>query len=319
MKRKLSQNTFSKFYGKYGVLCIFVVEYLFFALTTDSFFTMNNLMIVFRQTAFVGVAAVGSTALMLTGGIDISSGAVMAFSGVMVAQLTVQQNVPLGVAIALVLLIGIVIGIVSGFCSVYLKVSPLIATLAIQTIVKGISFLLTGASPIYGISDAFKYIGQGHIGIVPFPVVIMIVCFGIGYWVYNYTFVGRYIYAVGGNDEAARLSGINTNLIKVATFSASSFAAALAGVMMAGRLGSGQPAIGEDFSMDVITAIVLGGVSITGGSGRLIGVFFGTLITGALQNGMVQLDLSEYWQWVVKGLVLIFAVAMSNVNVKSKK
>lgn len=319
MNRKLSQKSFSKFYSKYGVFCIFLFEYLFFALTTKNFFTMNNLMIVFRQAAFVGVAAVGSTALMLTGGIDISSGAVMAFSGVMVAELTVHHNVPLAVAIILVLFIGVVIGTISGFCSVYLKVSALISTLAIQTIVKGVSFLLTGANPIYGISDAFKYIGQGHIGVVPFPVVIMLVCFLIGYWVYNFTFAGRHIYAVGGNDEAARLSGINTNLIKVATFAASSLAATMAGIMMAGRLGSGQPAIGEDFSMDVITAIVLGGVSITGGVGSLMGVFFGTLITGALQNGMVQLGLSEYWQWVVKGLVLIFAVAMSNVNMKSKK
>ena len=256
---------------------------------------------------------------MLTGGIDISSGAVMAFSGVMVATLTVHHNMPLGWAIVLISLIGILIGIISGLCSVYLKVSPLIATLAVQTVIKGISFLLTGASPIYGISDAFKFIGQGHLGIIPFPVIIMLICFAIGFWLYNFTFVGRHIYAVGGNDEAARLSGINTNLIKIAAFAASSFAAAFAGIMMAGRLGSGQPAIGEDFSMDVITAIVLGGVAITGGTGNLIGVFFGTLITGALQNGMVQLGLSEYWQWVVKGLVLIFAVAMSNITTKSKK
>ncbi|WP_125115113.1 ABC transporter permease [Agathobaculum sp. Marseille-P7918] len=315
----MKQMKWSAIYRKYGVFIILVVEVLIFMLLSENFRTLENVMTIGRQVASTGIAAVGATFLMLTGGIDISNGSMLAFSGVLAALLSVNLGLPLPVAFVITLLCGLGFGLINGVAYTRFKVSPLIATLAMQTILKGIAYLLTSAKPIYGIADAFKFIGQGYLfGFFPFPLLLMIIAFAFGFWVLDHTYIGRYIYAVGGNAEAARLSGINTNKVYMIAFGASALFASIAGLMMAGRLGSGQPAIGTDFPMDVITAIVLGGVSINGGSGKISGVLFGVFIMGVLSNGMIMVGLNDYWQWVIKGVVLLAAVAMSNVEVRKR-
>ena len=292
-----------------------LLELIIFSLASSNFFTVGNLLTIGRQVSFTGIATVGCTLLMITGGIDLSTGSNLAFSGVICTYMMINLNLPIWLSIIIALVLGLVAGVLNGLAFTKLHISSLIATLAMQYILRGIGFLITDAKAIYNLPIDYKFLGQGYLfGFFPFPLVIMIVIFAFGFWILNYTYLGRYIYAVGGNVEAARLSGIRTNKIYMYVFAASGLFAALAGVLMAARMGSGQPSIGTDFPMDVITAIVLGGVNINGGSGRIVGVILGAFIMGILSNGMVMLNLNDYVQWVVKGVVLIFAVAMSNID-----
>jgi ribose transport system permease protein len=226
----------------------------------------------------------------------------------------VNLNLPIWFCIFITLLLGLLVGVINGLAFTKLHISSLIATLAVQYILRGTGFLITNAKGIYNLPLGYKFLGQGYLfNIFPFPLLMMFIVFAFGIWILNYTYLGRHIYAVGGNVEAARLSGIKTTKIYMYVFAASGLSAAFAGVLMAARMGSGQASIGADFPMDVITAIVLGGVNINGGSGRIIGVLLGAFIMGILTNGMIMLNLNDYVQWLVKGIVLIFAVAMSNI------
>lgn len=324
MEQQKSRVTFGGVYQKYGVWIILAVEIFIFAMLSSNFFqgdnrffTPDNLLSVGRQVSFIGIAAVGGTFLMISGGIDISTGSMVSLAGVLSTMMIVEANMPIALAIIITVVVGFAFGSVSGIAYTKWKVSPMIATLAMQTILKGISYLITNAKPVRGFGDDFKFLGQGYIGgFFPVPLAIMIAVFVFGWWLLNRTYVGRHIYAIGGNSEAARLSGININKLSIIVFAFSGMFAAFAGVLMAARLGSGQPSSGiSDFAMEVITAVVLGGVSIAGGSGKIGSVVAGVLIMGILANGMVMLSLSEYWQWVIKGLVLMFAVAASNLQV----
>ena len=316
------KTSIHELYQKFGVLAILIIEIAIFSLLSDRFFSLDNLFTVGRQITFTGIATVGCTLLMLTGGIDLSTGSILAFSGVICTYMMTELGVPIWLSIIAALALGILAGGISGFAFTKLKISSLIATLAMQYILRGIAFLITNAKAVYGLSETYKFLGQGYLfGFFPFPLLIFIVVFLFGLWLLNFSYIGRYIYAVGGNPEAARLSGIKINRIYMLVFVFSSFFAAIAGVLMAARMGSGQPSIGVDFPMDVITAIVLGGVSISGGSGKITGVILGVFIMGILGNGMVMLNVSDYVQWVVKGIVLLLAVAMSNIDtiINSKK
>ena len=318
--KKTQISTAFDLYQKCGVFFILLLEIVIFSFLSGNFLTISNFLTVGRQVSFIGIAAVGCTFLMITGGIDISTGSMLAFSGVLCTMLIVNHGVPIFVAIIVTLILGFLLGGVSGLAYTRFHISPLIATLAMQTILKGIAFLLTDAEPICGLPDAFKYLGQGYLfGVFPVPLLIMLVLFACGFWVLNCTYIGRYVYAVGGNAEATRLSGINIKSVNTLVFCVSGLFASFAGILMAARLGSGQPSIGVDFPMDVITAIVLGGVSVNGGKGKITGVFFGVFIMGILGNGMIMIGLNDYWQWLVKGLVLLFAVAASNIEAKKTK
>jgi ribose transport system permease protein len=309
--------TVGVFYQKYGILFILVLEIIFFAIAHENFLTSTNLLSVGRQISFIGIASIGMTMVMITGGIDISVGSMLALAGVVSAKLLVDGGVPLPLAIILTLLVGTFFGLINGVTSEIMHVPPLISTLAMQTILKGIAFLITNALPVKGVSDSFKYLGQGYLwGWIPIPFLTMLLLFVVGWWFLEKSYFGRRIYVVGGNKEAARLSGIDTKKVIISTYALCGFFAALAGILMAGRLGSGQPSIGTNFPMDVLTATVLGGISVNGGKGSIVNVFFGAFIMGILSNGMIMLGLNEYWQWLVKGFVLLFAVSMSNLKSK---
>lgn len=308
---------FEELYQKYGILLILIIEVLFFTFAHQNFLTPNNLLSVGRQISFIGIASIGMTMVMVTGGIDISVGSMLALSGVVCAKLAAELGLPLPVAIVFTLALGLFFGTINGVSTAVLRIPALISTLAMQTMLKGVAFLLTNALPVKNLPPAMKALGQGRVfGSIPVPLLIMLGLFVFGWWFLGRTFFGRRVYAVGGNEEAARLSGINTKAVIIITYALCGLFAALAGVLMAGRLGSGQPSIGTDFPMDVLTATVLGGISVSGGKGTLVNVLFGAFIMGVLSNGMIMLGLSDYWQWVVKGLVLLFAVAMSNLKSK---
>jgi ribose transport system permease protein len=303
-------------YGKYGVFIILAVIIVFFTIISDAFFTPSNLLNVARQVSMIGICAVGMTFVLLTGGIDISVGSIIAMQSVICAIIIVQFQIPIPVAIILTLLLGCGIGLLLGFFITKYDVPPLIATLAMMTIARGVAFVLTGGIPIYGLPESFKVIGQGYLWVIPVPVIIMAAVFIFGWWLLERTFFGRHIYAIGGNQEAARLSGVNVNHVKRLVYMFSTLFASIAGVVMLSRINSGQPSVAEGFEMDVITGAVLGGVSVSGGEGRIVNVIAGVFIMGILSNGMAIMSLNEYWQWIVKGAVLITAVSFDNMQKK---
>ena len=315
---KKAKLSFANLYSTYGVFFILVIEFLIFSLASTSFLTLGNILSVGRQMSFTGIAAIGMTLVMLTGGIDISVGSMLAMAGVLCAKLSADVGLPLWIAVVITLLIGALFGLINGAAVTRLHIPALIATLATQTILKGIAYLLTNAVPVKNLSATYKFLGQGYIfGVIPVPLIITVALYVLAWWYLDKTYLGRRVYLSGGNEEAARLSGINTKWTITGTYVFSGVFAAIAGVLMAARLGSGQPSVGSGFEMDVITATVLGGISVNGGKGKVVNVFVGACIMGVLANGMTMLNINQYLQWIINGLVLLFAVTMSNLRKSS--
>lgn len=315
---KKAKLSFANLYSTYGVFFILVIEFLIFSLASKSFLTLGNILSVGRQMSFTGIAAIGMTLVMLTGGIDISVGSMLAMAGVLCAKLSADVGLPLWIAVVITLLIGALFGLINGAAVTRLHIPALIATLATQTILKGIAYLLTNAVPVKNLSATYKFLGQGYIfGVIPVPLIITVALYVLAWWYLDKTYLGRRVYLSGGNEEAPRLSGINTKWTITGTYVFSGVFAAIAGVLMAARLGSGQPSVGSGFEMDVITATVLGGISVNGGKGKVVNVFVGACIMGVLANGMTMLNINQYLQWIINGLVLLFAVTMSNLRKSS--
>ena len=315
---KKAKLSFANLYSTYGVFFILVIEFLIFSLASKSFLTLGTILSVGRQMSFTGIAAIGMTLVMLTGGIDISVGSMLAMAGVLCAKLSADVGLPLWIAVVITLLIGALFGLINGAAVTRLHIPALIATLATQTILKGIAYLLTNAVPVKNLSATYKFLGQGYIfGVIPVRLIITVALYVLAWWYLDKTYLGRRVYLSGGNEEAARLSGINTKWTITGTYVFSGVFAAIAGVLMAARLGSGQPSVGSGFEMDVITATVLGGISVNGGKGKVVNVFVGACIMGVLANGMTMLNINQYLQWIINGLVLLFAVTMSNLRKSS--
>lgn len=299
------------------LILLFVI--IFFSVLSDKFLKTKNILNICRQVSMIGICSVGMTMVLLTGGIDISIGSLIALAGVVGAKLMAEAGWPVYLAMLIGIIVSVVCGLVSGIMVAKFDVPALIATLAMQTIARGIAFILTAGIPVYGLPETVKALGQGYFLGIPIPVYIMVLVFFIGWWMLEQTTFGRHVYALGGNEEVARLSGINVFKRKVQIYALSGLFAGISGVIMLSRINSGQPNTSEGFEMDVITAAVLGGVSVAGGQGKIINVIAGVFIMGMLSNGMTLLNLDEYWQWVVKGLVLLFAVAFDNLQRKRQK
>ena len=292
------------------LILLFVI--VFFSIMSQSFMTSRNILNICRQVSMIGICSVGMTMVLLTGGIDISVGSIIALSGVVAAKLIAENMWPIFPAMVVGVVIGVICGIISGVMVAKFDVPALIATLAMQSIARGIAFSLTQGIPVYGLPEQIRVLGQGYFLNIPIPVYIMVLMFFIGWWLLEQTTFGRHVYAIGGNEEVARLPGINVMMRKLQIYAFSGFFAGLSGIIMLSRVNSGQPNTSEGFEMDVITAAVLGGVSVAGGQGKIVNVIAGVLIMGMLGNGMTLMNLDEYWQWVTRGAVLLFAVAFDN-------
>ncbi|MDC7233535.1 MAG: ABC transporter permease [Spirochaetales bacterium] len=288
-----------------------------FSIMSSSFLTSRNIINIFRQVSIVGICAVGMTFVILTGGIDLSVGSVIGVAVVSASSLMVAGVHPVAASI-FALLIGVVLGVIIGFFINEVGVPPLITTLAFMTALRGVAYTTTKGLPVYGFPESFAFLGQGYIGGIPVPVIIMILVFIGGYILLNKTKFGRYVYGIGGNEEATRLSGINVKLTKYKIYILESFLASLAGIVLLSRVNSGQPKAGQGYEMDIITAVVLGGVSIAGGSGKITGVITGVLLMGVLTNGMILINVDEYSQWIVKGVVLLAAVSLDQMSHRTR-
>jgi ribose transport system permease protein len=301
-----------------AIWVVFVLLFIAFTIANPRFITPSNVITIARQVSMYGIASIGMTFVILLGGIDLATGSIITFVNIVCAYFMVNSGFNMYIAIILALALATLIGTLNGFMVSSIGMPALIATFATQTIFKGVAYILSGGTPVNGFTEKFKVIGQGYVGPIPVPVIIMILCFAVGSFILNKTYFGRYFYAVGGNEEAAKLSGIRVDRVKYLVYSLSGLFAGLAGIVMLSRTNSGQATAGDGYEFDVITCVVLGGVSVTGGYGKLSNVVAGVLIIGALTNGMVLMNVSSYVQMVVKGLVLAFAVGFDCLQKKGQ-
>jgi len=294
---------------RFGILFAFILLMVVLAFLSDSFLTVNNLLNIARQVSINAIIAAGMTFVILTFGIDLSVGSVLAFSGAIIAGL-LSRGHPLVVGIGAGLLVGGLIGLLNGLIITKGGVQPFIATLGMLTIARGATLVYTDGRPITGLPDAFVWLGAGEIARIPVPVVIMAFVFAASYVVLTQTVLGRYIYAIGGNEEATRLSGVNVAFYKTLAYVISGALSALSAVILTARLNSAQPTAGMGYELDAIAAVVLGGTTLAGGEGGIAGTLLGAFIIGVLNNGLNLLNVSSFYQQVVKGVVILLAVLL---------
>lgn len=285
---------------------------------TPYFLTISNLLNVAQQTSINAIIAVGMTFVIITAGIDLSVGSILAFSGVVLAS-ALQAAIPLPIAILIGLAVGAFCGLVNGVLITYGRLPPFISTLGMMSVARGAALLYTGGRPVSGFSSGFRYLATGEILYIPVPVIIMVLVYIIAHVVLTRTKLGRYAYAIGGNEEAAVLSGVNVKFYKAMVYGLSGMMAGLASVILTARLNSAQPIAGMMYELDAIAATVIGGTSLMGGEGRVIGTLIGALIMGVLRNGLNLLGVSSFIQQIVIGSVIIIAVLLDMALKKQKK
>jgi Ribose/xylose/arabinose/galactoside ABC-type transport systems, permease components len=297
-----------------GILLVLIALAAVFSFLSPNFFELNNLFNIIKQIASLAIVAVGFTFVLITGGIDLSVGYQISLVNVVCALLMVKMGMQPVFAILIVLAMGTLIGFINGFIIQKTGVAPLIVTLSTMSILNGFSYMISEGLPIFGFSKEFTFIGQGDIGIIPVAFFIMLIIIIIGFVILNKTYFGRYFYAIGSNEEASKLSGVNVGKTRIIVYTLCGFFTAIAGVIMLSRLNSGLPITGSNEAFDVLTACVIGGVSINGGKGTMTGAFIGVLIVGVLSNGLILLNIGEYMQLVLKGFVLLFAVIYDTMS-----
>ena len=291
-----------------GILAAFAIMFIGLAIATPNFLTAGNWINVLRQITTNANLAIGVMAAIIINGIDLSGGATIALSGCVSVQMIVLFDLPIPLAVGLGLLVGIMVGLLNGSVIAFTGMPPFIVTLATQNICRGAAYLVADGKPIRIQNDIFEKIGTGYWGPIPYPVIYTIVILAFGYFVLNRTRFGRQIYAVGGNREAARFSGIKTWRVELLVYTFSGLFAAVAGIVLAARMASGQPKVGEGYETDAVAAAVLGGASMSGGVGTIGGMFVGALVIGILSNGLNLLNVNSFWQYVAKGVVILIAV-----------
>ena len=307
-----------KFYKKYGLFVILAIFIVVFSTLNTQFLTPGNLLNILRQISMFGIVVVGYTMVMISGGCDMSVGGQLALCGMFAATLNVTYGLPTFVVVILTLMLGALFGLINGLLMNVFNIMPLIVTLGTMLFFQGASYIISGGVAIFGLSDSFKFIGQGYLGFVPLPIVILLVIGVLGYIVLHKTYFGRQIYAMGGNPEAARLAGVNKKY-RLAVFTITGILAAAAGIIMAARTGSAQPSAGASYPFDCMTAVVLGGVSFAGGSGSMLGAMMGVIIIGVLNNGMQLIGMDSNMINCVKGIVLLIAIGIDSVQRTGKK
>ncbi len=302
---------------QYGLLIVFGIICLLISLITPQFLTVSNLTIIVTQVSINALLAFGVTFVIITGGIDLSLGSIVAVTGVTSAMLAHPDSYPVLIPIVMGLLAGLLMGVFNGFIITKSKIAPFIVTLGTMTIGRGLALILSDGRPVSNLSDSFNYLGSGTIFGIPILILIFILVFALCSIILSKTILGRYIYAIGGNEQAARASGINIDRVKLSVYSISGLLAGLAGILLASRITTGQPNAGAGFELDAIAAVVIGGTSTAGGRGTMSGTLIGVLLIGVINNGLDLLNVTSYYQQVVMGIIIIGAVIIDSLNQKS--
>ena len=321
--------TMGSIFAKYGIFLIFAGMFVLASFLSPAFLTSTNLINIVRQMSIIGLIALGVTGVIVAGGIDLSSGSMVGIACVVAASLSQNPGErvlnpafagsPLAVALAAAAAVGIVGGLINGALISKMKVPPFIVTLGMFLAARGAAMLYTNGRPVSDLSDDFNFIGQGDIGGFPIPILILIIMAVITHVLYARTKFGKYIYAIGGNEQAARVSGINVDKFKMYIYIYAGFLSALAGVVVSSRIGSGQPGLGVGYEFDAITAAVIGGASLTsGGIGTIPGTIVGALIIGVLNNTLDLTNVSAYFQQIIRGLIIVGAVILDQQKHRGK-
>lgn len=306
------------FLQRQGALVMLLIVCIFGFARYEAFLTTENLLNILRQNSMLGVVALGMTFVILTGGIDLSVGALLAVAGVIAANLADRG---LTVALVAATAAAAALGLVNGLVIAKARIQPFIVTLAMMIAARGLALAATGEESvrIAGANEDFTWLGRGSIGFLPVPILILIGVYAAGWLVLNHTAFGRSVFAVGDNDEAARLMGLNISRVTIIVYAISGLLAGLAGVMLASRLGAGQPVAGTGYELDAIAAVVIGGTLLTGGQGGVLSTLIGVLLLGIIFN-LFNLEgtISPWWQLVLRGVILLFVVVVQNRLTKLK-
>jgi ribose/xylose/arabinose/galactoside ABC-type transport system permease subunit len=301
------KNLLAKYGRQLGTLCGLIGLVLIFWILTPHFLTISNLLNIAQQTSINAIIAVGMTFVIITAGIDLSVGSIVAFSGVVMAR-ALQSGTPLPLAILLGLGVGLLCGLVNGVLISWGNLPPFISTLGMMSVARGAALLYTEGRPVSGFSSSFRWLSTGEVVHIPSPVLIMAVVYGIAHFILRRTKLGRYTYAMGGNEEAAILSGVSVKAYKTGVYGLCGAFSGLAAIILTARLNSAQPIAGMMYELDAIAATVIGGTSLMGGEGTVLGTLIGALIMGVLRNGLNILGVSSFVQQIVIGSVIIAAV-----------
>jgi ribose transport system permease protein len=297
-----------------SMLLILILVWIVLALLSPYFFTVTNLFEITLQSAVFAIIAAGETFVIFSGGIDLSVGSVFALSAI-IGGVFFRGTGSVLIAALASLATGTVAGIINGLFISRLRVPPFVATLGMMGIARGLALIVVNGIPIYGLSKEYMWIGQGRLaGIIPVPTIIMAVIFVLAYLVLNYTRFGRFTYAIGSNIESARLSGVNVAVVTLGIYAVAGALSALAGIIESARLGTVQPAGGDGYELLAIGAVVIGGTSLFGGEGNIIGTLIGALLVTTIRNGLNLLGVYAFWQYVVNGLIIISAVAVDQLR-----
>jgi ribose/xylose/arabinose/galactoside ABC-type transport system permease subunit len=315
-------SSFAEIYGKFGVVLILIVAVIVGFILTPKFLVAANLLSVAKNVAVYGIMALGMTMLLIGGGVDLSAGSSVAFCAVVIAVIYHNTgSTTLGIILALVS--GTVIGMINGLTASYIGLPPFIATLATQMTIRGIAYLVAGGAPVYGVGAPVVFLGQGDFAGLPMLLLLLVLATLITLFVLNRTSYGRYLYAIGGNQEAARASGINVEWYRWMNYTVMGFLCGFAGILYAGRTNSGLPAGATNFEFEAIIGAVLGGTSMAGGVGNVICSIVGIYVVGIINNVMNLCSVNAFWQQVVKGIVILVAVLIDvftrNAIMKSTK
>lgn len=313
---KASNAGFVKSLMKFKVFFALILICVILSVSTSNFLTLQNLIIVLRQISLNGILAVAVTFVIIAGGIDLSLGSVVALSGVAAASFAHPDTYPVILPVIIGILTGLVIGLFNGLVITKAKVAPFIVTLGMMTIARGLALVVSNGRPVSNLSKPFNFIGGGDLFHIPVPILIFAIVGILSAIILNNTKKGRYIYAVGGNENAARASGINVGSVKLFTYIICSGLAGLAGVVLASRINTGQPNAGIAYELDAIAAVVIGGTSLSGGIGTITGTVIGALIIGVINNGLDLMNISSYYQQIIKGLIIIGAVLIDRNSAK---
>ena len=305
LKKRFHASTLQQF-AAIGSLILMVI---FFSILSPYFFDFDNLITVIKQTSVIGIISIGVTFVIITGGIDLSLGSVVALSGV-VAGFSLTTGIPDLLGVFVGALIGLLCGLFSGFLVAYAGLPAFIATLGMMMSARGMALVLTQGRPVYiPENETFNLIHNYNLfGVIPLPVIYLILIAFSAHYMLKRTTIGRYVFATGSNEEAARLSGINVKVVKLFVYAFSGFMCGLSGIILLARLNSAQPAIGSGYELDAIAAAVIGGTSLSGGVGQVIGTIIGALIMSTMKNGLNLMHVSQFWQQVIIGMVVILAV-----------
>ena len=314
--KKMKKINMKSFVTKYIMYLVLVLMCVVLAIASKNFLTANNLITIVKQIAIQSIVAIGMTMIIITGNIDLSVGSIVAFASVCAAMM-MNGGIPIIITIILTILISGLLGLISGGVTAKLKLHSFLVTLALMQTFRGLAQTITGGYPKAGLPDAFGLISSGTVFGIPYLVIYMIIFYAIFIYIMKYTSFGRSVYAIGGNQESARLSGINIEKVKTLVFVISSMLCGVAGILLTSKVRSGDPTCANGWEMDTIAGAIIGGTNMSGGEGNLGGTIIGLLFVGVLSNGMVLLGVNAYMQSVIKGLVIFLAVIMNSIQKRS--